>query len=79
MAYINVDVDLDEFDLDDLLDELEDRYSYKQNKETIEDFAKDLLNVKVENNLSLIDQLKIDFLINNLEKISINDLESLLK
>ena len=33
MASISVDVDLDDFDLDEILDELEDRYNSYRNKE----------------------------------------------
>ena len=33
MASISVDIDLDDFDLDEILDELEDRYNSYSNKE----------------------------------------------
>lgn len=80
MAYVsvNVDVDLDEFDLDELLDEVSDRYESKKNKEEIEDWANDLFEIEKPKNLCLIDQIKIDFLIKNLDRISINDLEKIL-
>lgn len=82
MAYVSVnvdvDVDLDEFDLDELLDEVSDRYESKKNKEEIEDWANDLFEIEKPKNLCLIDQIKIDFLIKNLDRISINDLEKIL-
>ena len=89
MASITVDVDLDDFDLDELLDEVEDRYNRYKNKKDkkyyadcvkqIEDWAEDLF--KIDNNpirLTLLDQMKIDFLMNNLDKIKLNDLENLI-
>jgi hypothetical protein len=82
MAYVSVnvdvDVDLDEFDLDELLDEVSDRYESKRNKEEIEEWANELFEIEKPKNLCLIDQIKIDFLIKNLDRISINDLEKIL-
>lgn len=82
MAYrsinVDVDVDLDEFDLDELLDEVSDRYESKRNKEEIEEWANELVGIEKPENLCLIDQIKIDFLIKNLDRISINDLEKIL-
>ena len=90
MASISVDVDLDDFDLDELLDEVEDRYNrYKTKKDKkhyadcvkqIEEWAEDLFDIEEEPlKLSLLDQMKIDFFMHNLHKISINDLENLIK
>jgi len=87
MASISVDVDLDDFDLDEILEELEDRYNRngirgKNNKQEIDDFIKrmkiDFEDVLPLQNLSLLDKMKIDFLTNNLEKIKIQDLENLI-
>ena len=81
MASVTVDVDLDDFDLDELLDEIEDRYGYDRNKQEIDDWAKDLFDVERLNNnvrLSLLDTMKIDLLMRNLDKIKLNDLESLI-
>ena len=87
MASILVDVDLDDFDLDEILEELEDRYNRngirgKNNKQEIDDFIKrmkiDFEDVLPLQNLSLLDKMKIDFLTNNLEKIKIKDLENLI-
>ena len=81
MARVTVDVDLDDFDLDELLDEIEDRYGYDRNKQEIDDWAKDLFDVERLNNnvrLSLLDTMKIDFLMRNLDKIKLNDLENLI-
>lgn len=87
MASISVDVDLDDFDLDEILEELEDRYNRngirgKNNKQEIDDFIKrmkiDFEDVLPLQNLSLLDKMKIDFLTNNLEKIKLQDLENLI-
>lgn len=74
---VDVDVDLEDFDLDDLLDEISDRYIY--NKSEIDDWALELLNTEDKNrDLSIIDKIKIDLLLNNLEKIKLSDLENLI-
>ena len=81
MARVTVDVDLDDFDLDELLDEIEDRYGYDRNKQEIDDWAKDLFDVERLNNnvrLSLLDTMKIDLIMRNLDKIKLNDLENLI-
>jgi len=86
MASISVEVDLDDFDLDEILDELEDRYNSYRNKEKnqkqINDFIK---KMKIEcdddspfQNKTLLDEMKIDFLSKNIDKISLNDLENLI-
>jgi hypothetical protein len=79
---VDVDIDLDEFDLDDLLEEIEDRYNSKskKNKKEIEDWANDVFKIEFFTNirLSLLDQMKVDFLMHNLDKITLNDLENLI-
>jgi hypothetical protein len=81
MASITVDVSLDDFDLDELLEEVEDRYNYKngRDKEQIEEWAKDLFEIeRFDIRLSLLDQMKIDFIMRNIDKIKLNDLEKLI-
>jgi hypothetical protein len=79
MASITVDVSLDDFDLDELLEEIQDRYYYERNKVEIEQWGKDMFEVeRFDIRLSLIDQIKIDFLMHNLDKIKLNDLENLI-
>ena len=84
MGSISIDVDLADFNLDEILDELEDRYNsyYRRdlNRKEINEFIK---RMKIEAgemdilNLSLLDKMKIDYLKNNLNKISLNDLEKI--
>ena len=86
MASISVDVDLDDFDLDEILDELEDRYNSYRNKEKnqkkINDFIKkmkiDCEEDSVFQNKTLLDEMKIDFLNQNLDRIKLSDLENLI-
>jgi hypothetical protein len=86
MASVTVDVDLDDFDLDELLEEIEDRYNSRYNskngkyKKLIEDWANDLFEIEPLTNipLSMLDQMKIDFLMQHLDKIKLNDLENLI-
>ena len=87
MASISVDVDLDDFELKEILDELEDRYnsyrSKEKNQKEINTFIKRMkIDCGDENkpfyNQSLINELKIDFLINNIDKINLNNLENLI-
>jgi hypothetical protein len=81
MASVTVDVSLDDFDLDELLEEIEDRYNYKKgrDKEEIEEWAKDLFEIeRFDMKLSLLDQMKIELLMQNINKITLNDLEKLI-
>lgn len=74
---VDVDVDLDEFDLDELLEEIESRY-WGSSKIIIDEWASSFTHIEIKN-LSLVDELKIDFLKNNLDKITLNELENLVK
>ena len=81
MASVTVDVSLDDFDLDELLEEIEDRYNYKKSrdKQQIEEWAKELFEIeRFDIQLSLLDTMKIDFLMQNLDRIKLNDLENLI-
>ncbi len=86
MASISVDVDLDDFDLDEILDELEDRYNSYLNKEKnqkkINDFIKKMkIDCKEDSpfqNKTLLDEMKIDFLNQNIDRIKLSDLENLI-
>lgn len=86
MAYINIDIDLDDFDLDDILTELEHRYTRSgiranRDRKIIDDFVKKMkmdFDDAIElHKLSLIDKIKVDFVLKNLSLITIEDLERL--
>ena len=85
MASISVDVDLDDFELDEILDELEDRYnSYYRKEKNQKEINAFIKRMKIDceeegsnKNMSIIDNIKVDFLLNNLNKITLNDLENI--
>ena len=84
MAYINIEVDLDDFDLNELLDEVERRYdgyrSSSSDKETIKEFCLDIVKEGKDIYIgSLTNEMKFDFLRENIDKIGLNDLENLLQ
>lgn len=77
----DIDVDLDEFDLDEILDEIHDRYNHKnaskKDRKSIEEFInewKDESKAKIH---TINDQLKMHYFIANFEKISLTDLENI--
>jgi len=77
---VEVDIELEEFKLNDLLDEIADRHkSCKRDKKEINDWLKsfDFLDIK-KDQLSLLDEMKIDFIKRNLDKIKLSDLENLI-
>ena len=86
MASISVDVDLDDFELDEILDELEERYnSYYRKEKNQKEINAFIKRMKIDceeegsnKNMSIIDNIKVDFLLNNLHKITLNDLENIL-
>jgi len=78
MASVTVYVDLDEFCLDEILEEVEDRYNCNFNKKEIDEWGKTFFEVEPNFQLSLLDQMKIDLLMSNINKITLNDLEKLI-
>jgi hypothetical protein len=77
MARVYVDVDMDEFDLDDLLSEIEYRHGRRDEKE-IKEFMESLLDINDEQ-FGMANQMKIDFLKENINEIQLTDLENLIK
>lgn len=80
MATISVDVEveLDEFDLDDILDNIDLRYKHdKDEREEIDDWLNGFNKISFKTT-TLLDEMKIDFLRNNLDKIKLSDLENLI-
>ena len=80
MASITVDVDLDDFDTDEILDKIEHRYNrkYGLDKKLIQEWAEDFLEVEKPQTLTVIDQMKLDFFMENFHRIKLNDLENLI-
>ena len=78
MASISVNIDLDEFELEEIFEEIKDRYKSNFYKEEIDEWGKSFFELEPNYNLSLLDQMKIDLLMNNINKITLNDLEKLI-
>jgi len=78
-----VDVDIDVFSDSEILEELKSRINATWNtanqKLELRENIKNILNINVENRrfYSLLDEMKIDMLMNNLDKIKLEDLEKL--
>lgn len=95
MPYINIDVDidLDEFDTNDLIEELEDRiktersgskgFGDRQRNRLIKMLRElkygDVAPVTSKGGTSLLDQMKIEVLLEAKEKYSLDQLKSLLQ
>ena len=76
MGYVSIDIDLSEFDTDDLVDEICDR---KLSQQQTRDLTELLIDTPFElNKLSLVDRIKYDFFIENISKISLEQLENLI-
>ena len=77
---VEVDVDLSNFDLDDLINELEDRLEYKNNKKDILDFCRESLNMlSTIPTDTLLDTIKIEVIEQNLHKFTLDELETFFK
>ena len=81
MALITVDIDVDEFSLDDILWEISSQYDNKMNKKKITEFLREMMFDDKPGlaNLSITDQTKLDLFQENFNKIDINDLELIIK
>jgi DNA-binding transcriptional regulator YbjK len=81
MALITVDIDVNEFSLDDILEEVSNQYNRESKKKKITEFLKEMMfdDKPVLPNLSIIDQIKFDLFQENFSKIDINDLELIIK
>lgn len=80
MASILIDVDLDEFDTDDLIEELSDRkkrLSESQKKE-IAEIVNNVYQPKLGIN-TMKDEMKMEYFLEHFAKITLEDLESLIK
>jgi DNA-binding transcriptional regulator YbjK len=81
MALITVDIDVNEFSLDDILEEVSNQYNRESKKKKITEFLEEMMfdDKPVLPNLSIIDQIKFDLFQENFSKIDINDLELIIK
>jgi DNA-binding transcriptional regulator YbjK len=81
MALITVDINVNEFSLDDILEEVSNQYNRESKKKKITEFLEEMMfdDRPVLPNLSIIDQIKFDLFQENFSKIDINDLELIIK
>lgn len=89
MACVTVDVDIDEFDLDEILDGVEckwDAYSPEKkadNRKEIKQFFSDLIDESVEtptkSRSTVIDELKMSVVMSGLENKSLTELQEFFK
>jgi hypothetical protein len=77
---VSIDIDLDDIELDDLLENLEDRLKYRTDKHKIEEFCKDVIHH--ENSIprdTLLDVMKLELIQNNIHKFTLDELETFFK
>lgn len=75
MAYINIDID--EFDLDDILDYITSEYDMGRYTKALEEWAQSVFGLE-EPNLSINDRLKMDFIKEHFDKLTIENLNTIL-
>jgi hypothetical protein len=75
---ITVEIDFDDLNTQDMLDEIEDRMMYN-------DYDRDIIlewlkHIEIDRTgFSTIDEMKLDFFLENIDKISQDDLETITK
>jgi hypothetical protein len=77
MASVSIDIDLDEFDTDDLIDELSTTTLSKSDKEELSEILYGL--DKQAEIKTMKDEMKMEFFLENFAKISLENLESIIK
>lgn len=75
---VDIEVDIDQFDTDDLVEELTNRNDFdksdlKKLKNIISENSGEFDNIKIE---SLTDKMKLELVINNFHKKSLSDFEA---
>lgn len=78
MASFSIDVDIDDFDLDDILDYISNEYNRGRYTITLEQWAYSVFGLEEKPNLSVNDRLKMDFIEEHFDKLTIDKLQSLL-
>jgi len=79
-----IEVDIDQFNDEEILEELKARISDRKRKTNVQRLElrnkiKDILNIDLEceRKYSLLDTMKLDLFLKNIEKVSLDDLEKL--
>jgi hypothetical protein len=88
MASVTVDVDIDEFNLDEILDGVDNKWNgtYSPNKDKykkqIREFFRDLIDGAVSpirSRSTVIDELKLDIVMKGIENKSVTELQEFFK
>lgn len=78
MAYINIDVDLDDFDFKEVLEHVEGVYQNGYHTKLLNEWAYSVFGIEEEPNLSVSDTIKMQFIKDNFDKLTLDKLQSLL-
>jgi hypothetical protein len=78
MAYVSIDIDFDDFDLDDILDYVAEVHDKGYNRKLLSEWVESVFEIEEKPNLSVNDRLKMDFIEEHFDKLTIDKLQSLL-
>ena len=78
MASFSIDVDIDDFDFHDILLHVEEVHRNGYHSKLIEQWAYSVFGLEEKLNLSVNDRLKMDFIEEHFDKLTIDKLQSLL-
>jgi hypothetical protein len=78
MANFSIDVDIDDFDFHDILLHVEEVHRSGHHSKLIEQWAYSVFGLEEKPNLSVNDRLKMDFIEEHFDKLTLDKLQSLL-
>lgn len=78
MASFSIDVDIDDFDFKEVLNHIEEVYRNGYHTDLLEKWAYSVFGLEEKPNLSVNDRLKMDFIEEHFDKLTIDKLQSLL-
>jgi hypothetical protein len=79
MAYISLDIDLDDFDFKEVLNHIEDVYRNGYHTDLLEKWSYSTFGLQEEPKSSINDKIKMDFIKENFDKLTIENLQSIIK
>jgi hypothetical protein len=78
MASFSIEVDIDDFDFKEVLLHVEEVHRNGHHSNLLEQWAYDVFGLKEEPKSSITDKIKMDFIKENFDKLTIDKLQSLL-
>ena len=78
MASFSIDVDIDDFDFKEVLNHVEEVHRNGHHSKLIEQWAYSVFGLEEKPNLSVNDKLKMDFIEEHFDKLTLDKLQSLL-